>query len=111
MLLYVVDSFYKPVIFLGTISVTEMAEVVISAQVFKQLVVVQVTFIAELAERVTPVTGVIRVSMRSVTGQFFPVVPLALRGEDLGGEANSKLAIIVHLVRSFPFCWRSKTTA
>lgn len=62
-----------------------MAEVVVPAQVFEQLVVVKVTVVAELAERVTPVAGVVRVSVGPVPSQFLAVVPLALMGEDLMG--------------------------
>lgn len=63
-----------------------MAEVVVSPQVFQQLIVVQVTIVAELAERVSSVTRVVRVSVRSVTGEFLTVVPLPLMREDLKGE-------------------------
>lgn len=40
-----------------------MAEVVVPAQVFKQLIIIKVTVIAELAERVSSVAGVVWVSM------------------------------------------------
>lgn len=62
-----------------------MAEVVVPAQVFEQLVVVKVTVVAELAERMTPVAGVVRVSVGPVPSQLLAVVPLALMGEDLMG--------------------------
>lgn len=81
---------YAPVVFLGTVCITEMAEVVVPAQVFKQLVIIKVTVIAELAERVSSVTGVVRVSMCSVTCQFLTVVPLTLMREDLVGEVEFK---------------------
>lgn len=60
-----------------------MAEVVVPAQVFQQLIIIKVAVVAELAERVSSVTGVIWVSMCSVTCQFLSVVPLPLVGEDL----------------------------
>lgn len=65
-----------------------MAEVVVPAQVLEQLVVVKVTVITELAERVTPVAGVVRVSVHSVPSQFFSVVPLTLIREYLIGVKN-----------------------
>lgn len=55
----------------------------VPTQVFEQLVVVKVTVVAELAERVTPVAGVVRVSVGPVPSQLLAVVPLALMGEDL----------------------------
>jgi len=60
-----------------------MAEEVVPAQVLKQLVVVEVTVVAELAERVSSVTRVIWVSVSSVACQFLTVIPLPLMGEDL----------------------------
>lgn len=63
-----------------------MAEVVVPAQVLQQFIVVKVTVIAELAERVSPVTGVVWIAVCSVTGQFLAVVPFTLMGEDLEGE-------------------------
>lgn len=80
-----------PVVLLGTVSITEMAEVVVPSQVFKQLIIVKVTVIAEFAERVSSVTGVVRVSMCSVTCQFLTGVPLPLVGEDLVGEVKFKV--------------------
>lgn len=75
-----------------------MAEVVVPAQVFKQLVIIEVTVIAELAERVSSVTGVVRVSMRSVTCQFLTVVPFTLMGEDLVvGEVTFKYKFRLHM--------------
>lgn len=65
-----------------------MAEVVVPAQVLQQLIVVKVTVIAELAERVSSVAGVVRISVRSVTCQFLAVVPFTLMGEDLVGEGK-----------------------
>lgn len=79
-----------PVVFLRTVSITEMAEVVVPAQVFKQLVVIEVSVITELAERVSSVACVIWVSMRSVACQFLSVVPLALIGKDLVGKVKFK---------------------
>lgn len=80
-----------PVVLLRTVSVAEMAEVVVPSQVFKQLVVVKVAVVAELAERVSSVTGVIWVSVCSVTCQFLTSVPLPLVGEDLVGAVTFKL--------------------
>lgn len=80
-----------PVVLLGTVSIAKMAEVVVPSQVFKQLIIVKITVVAELAERVSSVTGVIRVSMCSVTCQFLTVVPLALMGEDLVGMVKVKV--------------------
>lgn len=85
---------YVPVIFLGTVCITEMAEVVVPAQVFQQLIIIKVTVVTELAERVSPVTGVIWVSMYSVTCQFLAGVPLALMGEDLEGEVKFSLTAL-----------------
>lgn len=85
-----VKLLYTPVIFLGTVCITEMAEVVVPAQVFQQLIIIKVTVIAEFAERVSSVAGVIRVSVCSVTCQFLTGVPLALVGEDLVGEVTFK---------------------
>lgn len=44
-----------PVVVLGPVRVTKVAEVVVAAQVFEQLIVVQVALITELAERVPAV--------------------------------------------------------
>ena len=77
---------YTPVIFLRTVCITEVAEVVVPAQVFQQLVIIEVSVIAELAEWVSSVTGVVWVSVRSMTGQLLTVVPLPFMGEDLAGE-------------------------
>lgn len=63
-----------------------MAEIVVPAQVFQQLIIVKVTVIAELAERVSSVTGVVRVPVSPMASQFFTVVPLALIGENLMEE-------------------------
>lgn len=54
------------VVLLGTVCVTEVAEVVIPAQVFQQFIIVQVAVITELTERVSSVACIIRVSMCSV---------------------------------------------
>lgn len=67
-----------PVVLLRTVCVTEMTEVVVPAQVLQQLIVVEVTIVAELAERVPSVTGVIRVSVRSMSSQLLTIVPLPL---------------------------------
>lgn len=63
-----------------------MAEVVVPAQVLEQLVVVQVALVAELAEGVAPVGGVIGVPVDPVPGQVLPGVPFPLVGEDLEGR-------------------------
>lgn len=60
-----------------------MTEVVVPTQVLQQLVIVEVTIIAELAERMSSVTGVIRVSVRSVACQFLTIVPFSLMRKDL----------------------------
>lgn len=60
-----------------------MAEVVVPAQVLEQLIVVEVTLVAELAERVPSVTRVVRIAVRSVPRQFLTVIPLPLIREDL----------------------------
>lgn len=90
------------VVLLGTVCITEMAEVVVPAQVFKQLVIIEVTVITELAERVSSVTGVVRVSMRSVTCQFLTVVPFTLMGEDLemlcAELAAEELVLLPHVL-------------
>lgn len=98
-------GFYPLVIFLGTVCVTEMAEVVVLAQVFEQLIVIKVTIIAELAERVSSVAGVIWVSVRSVTRQFLAVVPLSLMGEDLMGAANKFQRALVYKQGLLDFHW------
>lgn len=72
-----------PVVLLSPLRVTEVAEVVVPAQVFEQLVVVQVALVAELAEGVAPVGGVIRVPVDPVPGQVLPGIPFPLVGEDL----------------------------
>lgn len=77
--------FPAPVVFLRSISVAKVAEVVVPTQVFQQLIVVKVTVVTELAERVTPVAGVVRVSVGPVPSQFLAVIPLALMREDLIG--------------------------
>lgn len=79
---------HTPVVLLRAICVTEVAKVVIPAQVFQQLIVIKVTVIAELAERVASVTGVIWVSMRSVTCQLLTIIPLPFMGKDLQGKSN-----------------------
>lgn len=78
-----------PVVFLRAICVAEMAEVVVPAQVFQQLVVVKVPVVAKFAEGVSSVAGVIRVSVRSVLCQFLAVVPFPLVTEDLVKEENA----------------------
>lgn len=65
-----------------------MAEVVVPAQVFKQLVVVKIPVIAKFAEGVSSVAGVIWVSVCSVLCQFLAVIPLSLVTEDLVEEGR-----------------------
>lgn len=96
--------FYPPVVFLGTVCITEMAEVVVPAQVLKQLIIIKVTVIAELAERVPSVAGVIWVSVCSVTCQFLTVVPLPLVGEDLVGEVKLKDQVSNSKNNFLPWC-------
>ncbi|TNN43766.1 hypothetical protein EYF80_046037 [Liparis tanakae] len=72
-----------------------MAEVVVPAQVLQQLVVVEVPVVAELAERVSSVAGVVRISVRSVTGQFLAVVPFTLMGEDLSLQQKSSCCFLM----------------
>lgn len=79
---------HTPVVLLGTVCITEMAEVVVPAQVLKQLIVIKVAVVAELAERVSSVTGVVRVSVCSVACQFLSVVPFTFMGEDLVEEVE-----------------------
>ena len=81
---------HTPVIFLRTVCIAKVAEVVVPAQVFKQLIIVKVTVVTELAERMSSMTGVVWVSVCSVTSQFLAVVPLTLMGEDLAGEVKFK---------------------
>lgn len=65
-----------------------MAEVVVPAQVFQQLVIVKVPVIAKFAEGVSSVAGVIWVSVCSVLCQFLAVIPLSLVTEDLVDEGR-----------------------
>lgn len=83
-----------------------MAEVVVPAQVFKQLIVIEVTIVTELAEWVSSVAGVVWVSMRSVTRQFLTVVPLSLMGEDLMGAEKVSNST---RVQSGAFAWTLST--
>lgn len=81
-------SFYLPVVFLRAICITEVAEIVVPAQVFKQLIIVKISVITKFAEGVSSVAGVIRVSVRSVLCQFLAVIPFSLVTEDLVKEGN-----------------------
>lgn len=65
-----------------------MAEVVVSTQMLKQFVIVQIAFITELAEWVPTVRCVIGVPLHAVPCQVFARVPLALICEDLWGMRN-----------------------
>ena len=65
-----------------------MAEVVVAAQVLKQLIIVQVALVTELAERVPTVRRVIRVTLHAMPGQVLARVPLALICEDLQGTGG-----------------------
>ena len=77
---------HSPVVLLRTVCVAEVAEIVVAPQVLEQLIVVKVTVIAELAEWVAAVAGVVRVTVRPMPRQLLAVVPLPLVGEDLGGS-------------------------
>lgn len=79
-------SLHLPVVFLRAICITEVAEVVVPAQVLKQLVVVKVPIITKFAEGVSSVAGVIGVSVGSVLRQLLAVVPFPLVTEDLVKE-------------------------
>lgn len=46
-----------------------MAEVVVTAQVLEQLIVVQVTLITELTEWMSPMGCIIRVTLHAMTSQ------------------------------------------
>lgn len=84
-----VGSLYLPVVFLRAVCITEMAEVVVPTQVFKQLIIVKITVITKFAEGVSSVAGVIRVSMCSVLCQFLAVVPFPLVTEHLVKEGKA----------------------
>ena len=58
------------IVILGPIRVTEMAEVVVTAQVLEQLIIVQVTLITELTEWMSPMGCIIRVTLHAVTSQI-----------------------------------------
>lgn len=60
-----------------------MAEVVVTAQVLEQLIIVQVALVTELTERMSPMGCIIRVTLHTVASQVLAGVPLALIGEDL----------------------------
>lgn len=77
-----------PVVVLGPIRVTEVAEVVVSTQMLEQLVIVQIAFITELAEWVPTMRRVIWVPLHAVPCQVLARVPLALICEDLWGMGN-----------------------
>lgn len=77
-----------PVVFLRAICITEVAEVMVPAQVFKQLIIVKVPVITKFAKGVPSVAGVIRVSVGSVLCQFLAVIPFSLMTEDLVKEGK-----------------------
>lgn len=78
-----------PVVFLRAICITEVAEVVVSAQVFKQLIIVKIPVITKFAKWMSSVAGVIRVSMCSVLCQFLAVIPFPLVTKDLAKETKA----------------------
>lgn len=80
--------FYLPVVFLRAICIAEVAEVVVPAQVFKQLVIVKIAVVAKFAEGVSSVAGVIWVPVCPVLCQFFAVIPFSLVTEDLVNEGQ-----------------------
>lgn len=84
-----------------------MAEVVIPAQVFQQLVVVQVALVAELAEGVAPVGGVIGVPVDPVPGQVLPGIPFPLIGEDLESRYCVNTLVFTDL---YCFLWTQNQT-
>lgn len=57
------------IVVLGPIRVTEVAEVVVSAQVLEQLVIVQVALVTELTEWMSPMGCIIRVTLHTVSSQ------------------------------------------
>lgn len=65
-----------------------MAEIVVPAQVFKQLIIVKISVVAKFAEGVSSVAGVIRVAVCSVLCQFLAVIPFPLVTEDLVKEGK-----------------------
>lgn len=75
-----------PIVFLRSVCITEMAKVVISPQVLKQFIVIQISVIAEFTKRMPAMRRVVRVALRPVSSQFFAVVPLPLVGEYLSVE-------------------------
>lgn len=82
---------YLPVVLLGSICITEMTEVVVSTQVFQELVVIQVPFVTEFAKGMSSVGCVVRVSLRSMSNQVFTVVPLFLIRKYLGEHARIRV--------------------
>lgn len=63
-----------------------MAEIMVPAQMLQQLVVIEVTVVTELAERVSSVAGVVWVAVSSVASELLAIVPLPLVGKDLMGN-------------------------
>lgn len=57
------------IVVLGPIGVTEVAEVVVTAQVLEQLIIVQVALVTELTEWVSPMGCIIRVTLHTVSSQ------------------------------------------
>lgn len=96
-----------PVVLLSPLRVTEVAEIVIPAQVFEQLVIVQVPLITEFAEGVAPVGGVIGVPMDPVPGQVLPGIPFPLVGEDLQSRCCVNTFVFMDLYR---FLWTQTQT-
>lgn len=80
--------FHLPVVFLRAIRIAEVAEVVIPAQVLKQLIIVKIAVVAKFAEGVSSVAGVIGVPVCPVLCQFLAVVPFSLVTEDLVKEGK-----------------------
>ena len=68
---------------LQPVRVAEVAEVVILAQMFEQVLVVYEALVAKLAERMPLEAGVVRVSVPPVFHEVLPVVELPLVGEHL----------------------------
>ena len=68
---------------LQPVRVAEVAEVVILAQMFEQVLVVYEALVAKLAQRMPLEAGVVRVSVSPVLHEVLPVVELPLVGEHL----------------------------
>lgn len=75
-----------------------MAEIVVPAQVFKQLIIIKIPVITELAEWVSSVAGVVWVSVCSVTCQLLTVVPLPFMSKDLAQGINLRNNFLMALV-------------